>query len=523
MTVRNKDENKKPSMIRPLGNVECYEFHMLQLGFLRSTIVNSRYTIPPSLAAPEHRDRVVAWVEDAIARVVLEHPALRLDVVNADTKRPAWVAVDQVDFTHHVTWEDVDGTAGNYEETLRDRIGKRLDEPYVNLAGRPQWRVLVLFKTGEHPCLDIVFDYSHAFSDGTSGKIFHESLLRALNTTETEKEGAQNRVLTNRTLEIPPSARALPPPVEKVAKFTVSAKFAISTAWKELRPAGLIASPSAAHAHWAPIRATPYATRFRTFDIEAAAVRNVLTACRAHATTVTGLLHALVLASMAARIPPRDATAFTGSTALDLRRYLGQPVPGLDPRRTMADYVSQTAHEFDADLVREIRAAAAALSDDTPPSPTLVDLVWRCATRVRGEIQKRLDRGLKNDLVGLMRLVPDWRAQFRTEAGKPRPYSFVVTNLGVLDGDPGAAAEEAVADAVREEEEEDRGRSWAIEHAVFAISAEVCGAAFQVSPISVRDGALCVGCSWQECVVDGELAEAIVADLARWLRFMGES
>ncbi|KAH8157336.1 hypothetical protein CIB48_g10909 [Xylaria polymorpha] len=186
----------------------------------------------------------------------------------------------------------------------------------------------------------------------------------------------------------------------------------------------------------------------------------------------------------------------------------------------MADYVSQMAHEFDADFVREIRAAVVA--DDAPPSQTLVTLVWRCAARVRADIQKRLDRGLKNDLVGLMSLVPDWRAQFRTEASKARPYSFVVTNLGVVDGvAPGTAAVAADDDAGKGKDGGDRG-SWAIEHAVFAISAEVCGAAFQVSPITVRGGALCLSCSWQDCVVESKLAETIVADLARWLRFLGE-
>jgi hypothetical protein len=58
---------------------------------------------------------------------------------------------------------------------------------------------------------------------------------------------------------------------------------------------------------------------------------------------------------------------------------------------------------------------------------------------------------------------------------------------------------------------------------VFAISAEVCGAAFQVAPISVKHKALCVSCSWQDSIVDVELAEAIVADLERWLRFLGTS
>ncbi|RWA08647.1 hypothetical protein EKO27_g6458, partial [Xylaria grammica] len=83
-------------------------------------------------------------------------------------------------------------------------------------------------------------------------------------------------------------------------------------------------------------------------------------------------------------------------------------------------------------------------------------------------------------------------------------YSFVVSNLGVLDGGGGDA------------------ESWGIAHSVFAISAEVVGAAFQVSPISVKGGALCVSCSWQDCVVDAGLAGAVVADLDLWLRFLGK-
>ncbi|KAI3321129.1 hypothetical protein HD806DRAFT_504690 [Xylariaceae sp. AK1471] len=505
MAVEKKAAGGKPSIVRPLGNVECYEFHMIQLGYLSNTIVNCRYTPLPSLAAPDLHDQVVARLEDAIARVVLEHPALRVDIINAETKRPAWVAVETVDLAHHVQWEDVKATV-NYDEFLRERIEQRLDEPSSALQGRPKWRALVLVRTGESPFLDVIFDYNHALGDGTSGKIFHETLLRMLNTPATQP------VLTNRVLRIPSTARSLAPPIEKICKFSFSAKYTISTAWKELKPRGF-ASPSASQANWAPIRATPYKTQFRTFDVEPELLQNILTACRTHKTTVTGLLQALVLVSIASHIHPRDATAFTGSTALDLRRHVPAH-PGLEPKRTIADYVSVMAHEFDADLVRKVREAAASTSsvDDDTPIPALVDLVWQCATRVRGEIQKRLDLGLKNEIVGLMKLVPDWRAQHRTDASKPRPYSFVVTNLGVLDG------------AGMRADMEDSGLDrWGIEHSVFATSAEVCGAAFQVAPISVQDKALCVGCSWQDCVVDVKLAEAIVADLERWLRFLGKS
>ncbi|KAI0811872.1 hypothetical protein GGR55DRAFT_678092 [Xylaria sp. FL0064] len=535
MSVKKKDGGKKSSIIRPFGNLECYEGHMIQLRFLGNNIVGCRYAIPAPLAGPGLHDQVVAHVEDAIVRVVLEHPALRVDAVNLDTKRPAWVAVDQVDFARHVQWVDITGANGSdnnaaakSEGTLPDVIERRLDEPYENMAGRPQWRVLVLFKGGGDPFLDIIFDYSHAFGDGTSGKIFHETLLRILNKPTTSGEAeTETPILKDRILTIPSTAKTLPPPMEKAGRFSVSAKFAVSTAWKELRPLGL-SSTSAAHAHWAPIRTTPYKTRFRAFDVPADALPGILTACRAHRTTVTGLLHALLLASISSRIPAQ--AAFVGSTALDLRRHLiGVDVksyPCLDPRRTVANYVSAMTHEFDADVVRRIRDTAKPGNDDAI-APALVDLVWQCAARVRAEIEKRLDSGLRNDVVGLMKLIPDWRAQLRADAGKPRPHSFVVSNLGVLDGEPAMEKEEEEEEGEGEKENRngDAGSSscWKIAHSTFAISAEVCGAAFQVSPISVRGGALCMGCSWQDCVVDVKLGEAIVGDLERWLQFLAKT
>ncbi|KAI8628370.1 alcohol acetyltransferase-domain-containing protein [Xylariaceae sp. FL1651] len=515
----------RPRIIRPLGNLECYESHMILLGFYANTIVNCRYTIPTSLAAPHLHDQLIAQLEDAIGRVVIEHPALRVGIVEEDSKRPAWVEVDLIDLTHHVEWQIVDA-ATDYDTLFRERIQKRLDEPYSKIPMRPRWRVLLLLKQGATPFVDVVFDYSHGFADGTSGKIFHETLLRILNTS-TPTPSETEPVLTNRVLRIPPTVRKLPPPLEKLCKFQLSPKYTLSIAWKELKPRGFI-SKSASRADWAPIRASPFKTQSRAFDVEPEVLQKVLAACRTHETTLTGLLHAVALASLASRLHPRDAAAFAGSTALDMRRHMQpQPAahPGLEPKRTMADFVSAMTHDFDAELVRKIREAAAASAfpassslrerdgdDDTPFPPALVDLVWQCAAQVRAEIQKRLDLGLKNDIVGVMKLVPDWRAQFRDQARKPRACSVVVTNLGALDGAAAPANDEHISP----------GNRWEIERALFGISSEVCGAAFAISPISVKGKTLCVSCSWQDCVLDVKLAETIVADLERWLRFLGK-
>ncbi|KAI1360974.1 hypothetical protein F5Y08DRAFT_316070 [Xylaria arbuscula] len=584
MAVAKSESDEKSSIIRPLGHMERYQFHMLHLKFLGGTIVSCRYDIPPPLATADSHDRIVEYVEDALARVVIEHPALRLVAVKADTKRPAWVAVNQLDLAHHVQWVDCsssssgdeagDGGGGDAvvsQETLRARIERCLDESYAHVKEGPQWCVVILFKSRGDPFLDIIFDYSHAIGDGMSGKIFHESLLRTLNNasaTIATTSTAPAPALSNHILAIPPTARTLEPPVEKAGKFSVSPGFALSTVWKELRPPKL-SSTSAAQAHWAPIRATPYRTHFRAFDIPWAALSQIQTACRSHKTTITGLLHALVVVSMATHIPADQATAFASCSPLDLRRHLVDSPEakrlGFDPRRTIANYVTAMRHKFPADMVGEMRAVAAKGSQNQSrkqngpvngdgdgqqhasqdPDAELVALVWRCAARVRAELLKRVDGGLKNDIASLMGLVPDWRAQHRSDAQKPRPNSFVVTNLGVLDGGEsesttttptvvtaavkdgkegeGEDTHDATGPGAGSETEKDQTENWKITHSTFAISTEVNGAAFQVSPISVKDGAMCVGCSWQDCVVGLELAEVIVADMERWLLFLGRS
>lgn len=84
-----------------------------------------------------------------------------------------------------------------------------------------------------------------------------------------------------------------------------------------------------------------------------------------------------------------------------------------------------------------------------------------------------------------MQLVYDWRSQQESEAQKPRYLSWLMTNLGVLDGGPS-------------DKRQDPER-WAIQTAGITLSAEVCSAAVSISIMTVKDGQMCVTCSWQAC------------------------
>jgi hypothetical protein len=132
----------------------------------------------------------------------------------------------------------------------------------------------------------------------------------------------------------------------------------------------------------------------------------------------------------------------------------------------------------------------------------LEDIVWSAAVQARQDIQKKLDKGMNNDPLGLMGLVKDWRVQKKQQLKKPRVGAWGVSNLGTMDGDV-------------------EGSGWKVERAVFQLSCEVTSPVFHISSISVKGREMCVDVSWQEGVVDAEIGVKLAADMEAWLRFLG--
>lgn len=105
-------------------------------------------------------------------------------------------------------------------------------------------------------------------------------------------------------------------------------------------------------------------------------------------------------------------------------------------------------------------------------------------------------------------LVSDWRAQQETEASKTRYLSWLVTNLGVLDGGSGDMRE--------------RKEGWSIRRSELYLSAEIPSAAFSVAVMTVKDENMCITCSWQDCVVEPVLGQRLMGNLEQWLKEVGE-
>ncbi|EHK41172.1 uncharacterized protein TrAtP1_004599 [Trichoderma atroviride] len=530
--------NVGAKIIRPLGHLECFQSALHLLGLYRSTIVTCRYNIPNECVDEGAQGQLMDKLEQAIAAAVLRHPFLQVGVVGDDSKCPHWVQLESINLAHHIQWQLlIEGSAEEYQSLYNSSLREQLDTKFSNLQTRPAWRIVVLRSKGNLSHLDLMFVWNHPIADGMSGKIFQETVLRHLNdpVSVTERPLLQDHVVR-------PSATAerLPPPMEKMVKFPVSLGFAAATAWQELKPS-FLAGDHSTNATWAPIRLEPYETTQRIISLDNDTLQNILSACRQNKTTLTGLFHAAVLISLATQLMDKEAPAFASITALNLRRHMPSSSEGpleFEADQTMANFVSRQMHKFDETLVKRIRHLAAicrksSISSNVNCEPNLerlagsdalTEVLWATAARVRGEIQERLDLGLKNDIVGLMGLVRDWRSQMKQDLKKPRAVAWNVTNLGVMDGKLGAAE---IAQAQDANDNMPKGisgsKGWSVSRAVFSLSADVTEAFIHISPMAIKAGDLTIEISWQRGLIDDNICERLTAGVGEWLRFIGQA
>jgi hypothetical protein len=166
--------------------------------------------------------------------------------------------------------------------------------------------------------------------------------------------------------------------------------------------------------------------------------------------------------------------------------------------------VTSTKHEFNNELLNQIRDRIKTAGDDSKLS-TCTDIMWDVSARVREELQEKLSQGLKNDLVGMMGFISDWREHAKEAQRKPRAATWLVTNLGVLDGENGS---------------DQLAGTWSIQGADFLLSADVAGPALTICPVAVKGRDLTINIGWQGGVVDDELGDQLVGDIEKCFRDM---
>ncbi|KAH6680091.1 alcohol acetyltransferase-domain-containing protein [Plectosphaerella plurivora] len=485
---------KDPNFIRYLGWNEQFEASLYFVNFYNTNNVICRYVVPDAVSM--RQDTLGPHFDRIIARTALEHAVLQLGLGAPDAKKSHWVHLDSLDLQNHVTW--VDATATDDYESLFAKISiEQREKRFPSIVSQPRWRIVVI-KDESRRCLEIVFSYAHAHADGISGKIFHETLLRNFNTPE-GLPVLEGRSFKTNTRTSPPL-----PPHEKLAHWTKGLRWTAGSAIKELRL--LDFKPRITDATWAPFQVSYSGTHFRTITIPKEVLSHVLAACRSHDTTLTGLINALVLVSLSRRLSEKDARGFQAITPVSTRYFLKPSSknhdPPYDPDQTMGNLVSVMNQEYGPDVVAAIRKPQ---GTDTIPIESLMDVIWTVSANVRRELKNGLDLGLKNNQLSLMSFIPDWRKFHLDEVKAPRASAWIMSNLGVIDGNPPVQA----------------AGGWKIDKAHFQLSIEVTRGAFHVCPIAVKGRDLTIDVNWQDGIVDNALGDNLFKDIEMMLLYIG--
>ncbi|QUC15820.1 uncharacterized protein UV8b_00061 [Ustilaginoidea virens] len=507
----------QPTPLRPLSPIELYSSARHHLGIYRSVTVTCRYH------APRPRRRIdPGLLYPALGRVVSAQPMLQVGILHEDTNRARFCQLAELDLAEHVSFATLDcQSLRQYNDQLDAQQGWHHDQVWPDLAHRQPWRIAVVEPGAAAAAAaagggggegavpqDIVFSYHHSLLDGTSGRLFHEHLVEELNQELRTRQGAgaadavADPAPPATVVALPRQAPKLPEPQESMIGFSFSPVFLAKVLWNELAPAMLRAAKVIPW-HAKPMDlALPYVTLTKPLDVPWPVAARLVKACREHGTSVTGLTHALTLASLAARLPAQEATSFAASTPIGLRPLL--PGRGANPgaKDLLRVLVTSHAHEFSAALTAEVRRAAS--------SPALDRAIWKVARRVKGELVDRLAAFPRNDVVGLMKYNSDWLGFFKKKHGQPREVSWEVSNIGVLrnQGGGGGGRGESAAAA---------SPGFTVSRVYFTNGAMVTGAPVGLGVASAPGGCLTIALSWQEGVVSGELMKGLADDLAGYV------
>jgi hypothetical protein len=481
----------------------------------RGTIFSCRYEIPPRLAPIESRKKLEKVFKVAVVDTIMRHPMMQVGVRDATSKTPSWIQLESLDLTQHVKWLYV-GENDDFEQTIQETVRTQLDDYFPDLSiKQPGWKITVI-RQGNAPSMEVLLTWNHNHFDGAGARVIHEDLLEILNNVE---ERAYERTsLEFDTLKLPEAPPLLPDPIESLMSLPVDLKYLAKAFWEESRPQFL--NRDVSNATWCPIHLSPYKTQFRAFFLDNASLLAILAHCRRNKTTITGLLNGLLLIAFSSHLDSAAAPAFQSSTMVDHRRNL-PPAPPDAPwarsDRAVGNYVTQCLHKFDTELVARVRSKLQAnTSEGSDLSADLQRELWGVSAQNRQEIVNKLEAGLRNDIVGLFKYVTDWQKTMRDMAKKTRQFSWIVTNVGAMNGTTSTSTTTTQSPTVSGSKSDD-GQKWSISRAEFGLSAEIPAAAIEFAAVSVTGRGMCVSANWADCAVDATFGERIMADLERWM------
>lgn len=447
------------------------------LGFYNNVGVSAFYTHPSPLDA----QNLQSIIFKALKQVIADHPALGVSFANEDERRPYYVQLPTIDLSKAVTFipsntipnpSDPEG-AKALDLLLEEQHNRnfRNQEPHD-----PLWRLIIVHEPEESSRFVACFVYHHGISDGTSGLVFHRHLRRKLSQIPVNDAKQEADVI------VATSTKALLPSLEELHPLPLSTGFFLKEICKEY-----LAIHRSKPRTWtaAPITNDPSkrTSRYRTVRFSQETTSRLLAACRAQSTSLTAAVQTIFAASLFAHLPLGQFSSLNCDGAISFRRWLPTDLVDKD---SIGTWVSQYKYEH-----RFVHST---------PSDAVQLFSWEDAREVKATINKKMVNQGKDSMVGLLKYAGDVRTFARQRIGKPRAESFELSNIGTF-GD--------------EDQDDGEVSNWKVGRVVFSQSADVVGAAMEVSLVTGNDGSLNVGLTWLDGIVEGSMMQQVISTFER--------
>jgi hypothetical protein len=430
------------------------------LGFYNNVGLTAQYKISTASVALDVRNTVYR----AVADVIQKHPILSTIPIDEDTPNPYFARLPVIDLSRTISFvtrsqEFLEGTDVELDALLQDQHNTNFKADYGTL---PFWRVIILQSLGVQTEFTACFIFHHSLGDGASGLVFHKFLSVALNNAETTSvsEELQSIVKSPETPLLPSleNLHTLPVPVASNKSTT---------------------TPSLKGWTGKAIQ-LPCATRFRSLSLSAGRSRAFINECKKNSATVTSALPALITSILFQIVPPATE-ALSCVIPVSLRRWL--------PSEITNDAMGVWIDAFQVQFPRSNHDEASGID-------------WQQAYHCQTAIKIYLSHNGTAINVARFKNIPNISSIFTSKIGQARDSAFEVSNLGVFDA--------PIVDD-----------GWEASRVVFSRSAFASGSAIAVSVVSGGDGAMSLGFTWQEGVVEEEVMEKVIGGIKK--AFMSES
>ena len=390
------------------------------------------------------------------------------------------------------------------QSTLLRTLEEQHHSPFPDIERWPPWRMVCVElrassmtqHSATRNCVYVIFAVHHSIADGVSAATFHSHLLQALNTEFTALRSRKQEVNSANDILTLPSIMTLAPPAEDAIQFKISWPFFLKTLFTEFAPSWRCGRQHPPPWTGKPSTLEPSRVNIRLVEISSEVLCRILAACRTHLTTLTPLIHAVVLSSPAKHVPEIEAESFVAQTPINLRRFMNTAA-GLHSNvdNHMGVYLTSREHTFDDLIIKLFRDS----SDDA----RVLEAIWSVAKTVKADLQDRLATSPNDDKLGLLSWVSDWHARWLKMLGRPRETTWELSNIGSMSG-----RSDTIGANVG---------NWKISQAVFTQSANVAGPAFSVNISGVKETGTTIAICWQESIVEDVLMYAVAGDLYTWL------